>query len=107
MEKTLKTRAKIGGVASKSGSHVFQGFSLQTLCLYLGESFMPEIIIEHSRTKRRIVGPCNICGHKRDLVDFATQILDKASREDFFYGWVSIVSARQPSIANTEPETWD
>ena len=66
-----------------------------------------EIIISHSQTKRRIKGAFDVCGSKQNLVDFAEQILEKASRDDFNYGWVRVVSERQPALANTEPIGWD
>lgn len=69
-----------------------------------------KITIEHSRTKRQIVGAFNICGSREDLVSLAEQILDEARGERAWtYGWINILPSkkRQPSICDTAPTGWD
>jgi hypothetical protein len=68
-----------------------------------------EFVIEHSNTKRRIIGDFNICGTNNDLRKLAIQILMQigdADAPNFSYGWVSITEP-QPSLANTSPLAWD
>jgi hypothetical protein len=66
-----------------------------------------EIIIAHSHTKRRMKGNFDICGSKNDLIDFAEQVLSRASSDNFNYGWINIISEKQPALADTEPIGWD
>jgi hypothetical protein len=65
-----------------------------------------KIIIEHSVTKREIVGSFNICGSGKDLRELARQLLD-ATKDDGFYGWIQI-SEKQPMVCvNSAPDAWD
>lgn len=71
-----------------------------------------EIIIEHSKTKRKIQGPFNICGDYQDLRLIARKILEHLERAEaagrpLGFGWVKIVTEEQPHITNTEPASWD
>jgi hypothetical protein len=65
-----------------------------------------KVTIEHSTTKREIVGPFNICGSGKDLREIARQILD-ATKDDYYYGWIQI-SEKQPVVCvNSAPISWD
>ena len=68
-----------------------------------------KFIIEHSNTKRNIIGNFNICGSSGDLRILAEQILMQIGDPDvprFIYGWIHITES-QPSIVNTKPKEWD
>ena len=60
-----------------------------------------KIVIEHGTTKRKILGPFNICGSRDDLLLLADAI-EVATRDDFTYGWVAVRGPAQPSFTNTE-----
>ena len=67
------------------------------------------IVIEHSKSKREIVGSFNICGSYADLSRMAKQIKDAIGKQEspnFTYGWVAITEPA-PMIPNTEPKGWD
>jgi hypothetical protein len=64
-----------------------------------------EILITHSKTKRKINGPLNICGSKTDLKSLANQILSQVS-ENFSHGWVTI-HEEQESVVDTPSVNWD
>jgi hypothetical protein len=80
------------------------------------------IIISHSRTKRRIEGPFNICGSKQDLLRIA-DLLIKACHDHpgahgegvirnaagMSYGWVNITDppVEQEILVDQGPIGWD
>lgn len=67
-----------------------------------------KIIIEHSKTKREIVGPFNICGSADDLRNIAEKILSSIEgRNSMGYGWVSIHERGQRGMPETAPTSWD
>ena len=65
-----------------------------------------KFIIEHSKTKRTLSTPFNICGKREDLLKLASQIIEGCG-SDFFYGWIKIKETEQVSIVNTPPIEWD
>lgn len=65
------------------------------------------LLIGFSKTKREINGSFSICGSKDDLVAMAQQILWRAERDDFHYGWIDVYADRTPALANTPPIPWD
>jgi len=65
-----------------------------------------EIVISHSKTKRKIDGAFEMCGDRETLLFIGRQILRQVERETFAYGWVEIVY-RTPSLTNTKPVGWD
>ncbi len=69
-----------------------------------------KLIIEHSKTKRKVDGALNICGKGVDLLWLAKVIRNKVKKNKNYYGWITIPAQRpdeQHSIANTPPTTWD
>ena len=64
-----------------------------------------EIIIEHSKTKREINGPFNLCGGANDLRAIADAILSGVKKDDF-YGWIKVTAAQEPFVSR-QPESWD
>lgn len=82
-----------------------------------------KIIICHSKTKREINGPFNICGSRADLLQLAEAIQEACGSDEeprMVYGWVNIqveqpdeekmafrVFWEQKPITNEEPEKWD
>jgi hypothetical protein len=65
------------------------------------------IIISHSKTKRRIDGPFEICGNEHALRNLCSCILRRLDNGDPFYdGWIEIVE-RPPVLTNMPPIGWD
>lgn len=65
-----------------------------------------KIVIEHSKTKREIIGPFNICGTRADLERLARLILNEVDSNCFCFGWIKICD-QQESIVNDKPIHWD
>jgi hypothetical protein len=65
-----------------------------------------EIIIEHSKTKRILRLPFNICGDKETLIAIRNA-LSEALDDDFVYGWIEVRREEQKPIPNQEPIEWD
>ena len=65
-----------------------------------------DIIVEYSKTKRRLNIPFAVCGGKKELTQMARKILKKAKHKDFIYGWIDVVGKPEP-IKNTAPKNWD
>ena len=66
-------------------------------------------VIAHSKTKREISGPLNICGSREDLLWLSKKIYEKARKRKFCFGWVTIEKPikKQSAIPNTPAKTWD
>ena len=77
-----------------------------------------EIVIEHSKTKRKIDGPFAICASKSDLLKLKQAIDHHLEDSEYRYGWISIDEIgdenesficvkKQKSITNQPPVGWD
>ena len=64
------------------------------------------IVISHLKTKRRIDGPFQICGTRKDLREIAETILKKTEVSDWLYGWIDI-PLKAESLADTPVSQWE
>ena len=64
------------------------------------------IVIEHSNTKRRILGVFRLMGSRDDFL-LLRDIIDEKIGKDYVYGSISITKCTQNHIVNTEPLPWD
>lgn len=64
-----------------------------------------QIIISHSKTKRKINGAFALCGSADDLRRIV-DCIQSAIGDGAYYGWVDICEKTEP-LANTPPEIWD
>lgn len=58
------------------------------------------IVIEHNGKKRRIKGPLNICGSRKDLLKIKEAL---SVDEDFTYGWMMISEDNEHTRTITAP----
>jgi hypothetical protein len=65
-----------------------------------------KLVIEHSTTKREIVGIFNLCGSRKDLMNLAAQINNRLDDDSWSYGWMTVYP-ETTILANTEPKPWD
>ena len=66
-----------------------------------------KLIISHSRTKRQIDGPFEICGTREDIESLATQIVSHLSDTHWSYGWIRIYERGIEPLSTTPPVPWD
>lgn len=66
-----------------------------------------DIVVVHSRTKRRISGGFQLIGTREDLISLEAQIHDQCACRSWSYGTIDILAERQGSLPNQEPRSWD
>ena len=64
-----------------------------------------KLIVAHSRTKRLIEGPFELCGSEADFEWLVHCIRQQI--HGLGYGWITIHEPPSPLLPNTEPVGWD
>ena len=65
------------------------------------------IVIEHSKTKRRIVGSFSLIGSRKDLLSLSEQIAHQCKNRSWVYGSIDILATPQDPLPNQDPVDWD
>lgn len=65
------------------------------------------IVIVHSKTKRRISGSFELIGSRGDLLSLGEQITSQCYAGSWVYGSIDILATKQCVLTNQKPIEWD
>ena len=65
------------------------------------------IVVVHSKTKRRISGSFELIGPREDLLSLGEQIISQCTGHSWVYGTIDILATKQDVLPNQAPIEWD